>query len=84
MIWPVLLFVAWKRKINLLATILAILVASFALNVLRVHTHEDATFYLPASRFWELLLGGAFACWQTFRDAPWLPRIGRSVRSAPI
>lgn len=75
LIWPVLLFVAWKRRIDMLATVVAILAASFTLNVLRVHTHEAATFYLPGSRFWELLLGGAFACWQT-TGATWVPRIG--------
>ena len=67
LIWPLLLFVAWKRRINLLATILAILLASFVFNVVRVKAHEAAAFYLPATRFWELLLGGAYACWQVFR-----------------
>ncbi|MEP6546164.1 MAG: acyltransferase family protein [Gammaproteobacteria bacterium] len=66
LIWPLLLFVAWKRKVNLLAVIVAILLASFVLNILRVHTHEAATFYLPTTRFWEFLLGAALAYRQVF------------------
>ncbi len=69
LIWPLLLFVAWKRKINLLWMTLGILLASFVLNVVRVHAHEAATFYLLPSRLWELALGGAYACWEAGRTA---------------
>jgi peptidoglycan/LPS O-acetylase OafA/YrhL len=68
LIWPLSLFVAWKRKINLLAMILAVLLASFILNVTRVSAHEASTFYLPTTRFWELLLGAVYAHRQTFRS----------------
>src|SRR5665213_11019 len=65
-IWPLLLFVAWKRKVNLFGLMIAIFLASFILNVTRVADHEVATFYLPTTRFWELLLGGLYAHWQVF------------------
>ena len=36
LIWPLLLFLAWKRKINALVAILGIFLVSFVLNVARV------------------------------------------------
>ena len=57
LIWPMLLFIAWKRKINPLAMTLAILLGSFVLNVARVRGHEASTFYLLSTRLWET------SCW---------------------
>jgi len=59
--WPLLLYVAWKRRLNLLAITLAIAAVSLALNVSKASTDIVAAFYSPQTRFWELLVGSALA-----------------------
>lgn len=59
--WPVLLWLAWKYKFNLLVSTLLIAAASFALNVNGVKSDPVATFYSPQTRFWELLSGSLLA-----------------------
>lgn len=60
-VWPLLLGLAWRRHWNVLATLGAVAALSFLLNVAGVHPWASATFYLPASRFWELAAGGLLA-----------------------
>ena len=60
-IWPLLLWLAWKRKFNLLNITLIISVASFVLNIKGVSHNPIATFYSPQTRFWELLAGSVLA-----------------------
>jgi peptidoglycan/LPS O-acetylase OafA/YrhL len=59
--WPLLSYIAWKRRLNLLAITLAIGAVSFALNVGKASTDSVAAFYSPQTRFWELLVGSALA-----------------------
>ncbi len=76
-VWPILLYAARKRsKAPLLA---AVFVASFALNMVLVTSHREATFYSPLSRFWELLTGSALA-YASGRNARWL-RAAAPVRN---
>jgi len=67
LVWPLLLAITWKRRMNPLAVTSALLLVSFILNVARVRNHEAATFYLITFRFWELALGGTYACWEVRR-----------------
>ncbi len=60
-VWPLLLWCAWKRKFNILFIISAIILMSFGLNVAKVHRHPATAFYSPAMRFWELLTGALLA-----------------------
>jgi peptidoglycan/LPS O-acetylase OafA/YrhL len=60
-IWPLLIWFAWKRRTNILVIILLIALASFATNIALVYTNPVAAFYSPVSRFWELLIGSALA-----------------------
>lgn len=60
-LWPVLLWAGWKFRINLLAVIAVLAVASFALNAMQIGSASVATFYSPLTRFWELLLGAGLA-----------------------
>jgi peptidoglycan/LPS O-acetylase OafA/YrhL len=53
-VWPVLLWLAGRFDIRM---ILAVGLASFALNLALVGSHPEATFYLPFTRAWELLAG---------------------------
>lgn len=68
-VWPLMLFFAWKRRVSLFFVIVAILAASFVLNVLTIGADAVATFYSPATRFWELMVGGALA-YRYFHEPP--------------
>jgi peptidoglycan/LPS O-acetylase OafA/YrhL len=61
LIWPLLFFLLAKARRSPLAVIGAITLGSFALNVYWVRDYEVRTFYLPATRFWELSLGSLLA-----------------------
>lgn len=56
LLWPPLLFLAWKRGWvgGLLITLCT---ASFAINIGQIKYDPVAAFYLPFSRMWELLIG---------------------------
>jgi len=60
-IWPALLWLAWKRKFNLLTLTFILCLISFLLNLRGVGSDILATFYLPQTRFWELLSGSLLA-----------------------
>lgn len=60
-VWPLVLLGAARLRLSLLKTILAVLAVSFLVNIGGVHRFPTATFYSPASRVWELLVGGAIA-----------------------
>ena len=63
-IWPLLLWAAWKLKFNLFLIIILVASISFYCNVKGIHTDTVATFYSPQTRFWELLFGSLLA-WLT-------------------
>jgi peptidoglycan/LPS O-acetylase OafA/YrhL len=64
LVWPLLLVWVWKRKFNLFSVAVLLAGASFYLNLRGVHRHPVNTFYLPHTRFWELLCGAVLA-WST-------------------
>jgi peptidoglycan/LPS O-acetylase OafA/YrhL len=59
--WPLLLMLAARLRLNLLAATAVLGGLSFALNVAMIGPDPVATFYLPFTRAWELLAGGALA-----------------------
>jgi len=63
-VWPFLLWLAWKRKINLFTVAVLVAAVSFYLNLKGVNKDATATFYSPQTRFWELLCGSLLA-WLT-------------------
>lgn len=63
-VWPVLIWAAWKRKFNTLTIIILIALVSFYLNVRGIGRDTVATFFSPHTRFWELLCGSVLA-WTT-------------------
>lgn len=60
-IWPLLLWLAWKKRFNLLTLTIAVATISFALNISNVRNDAVAAFYSPQTRFWELLTGSVLA-----------------------
>lgn len=59
--WPLLLWWGTRNRVPPLALIAVTALASFAVNVGGIGGHPTATFYSPASRAWELLLGAGLA-----------------------
>jgi|WetSurSiteA1Bulk_404760.scaffolds.fasta_scaffold00192_2 peptidoglycan/LPS O-acetylase OafA/YrhL len=60
-VWPLLLWFAWQQRLNLLTITITVLIFSFALNISKVYSDTVAAFYLPQTRFWELLAGSVLA-----------------------
>ena len=63
-IWPLLLWFAWKKNFNLLTLTIVVACISFYLNIKGILTDSTATFYSPQTRFWELQCGSLLA-WMT-------------------
>jgi peptidoglycan/LPS O-acetylase OafA/YrhL len=59
--WPLLLWLGWKLRTNLLLLTLPIAAASFAFNIVTAVNDGVADFYSPLTRFWELLIGALLA-----------------------
>ncbi len=60
-IWPALLWMAFRMKAKVGRLMAVLFLASFAINVALSITDISDDFYLPVSRFWELLAGAALA-----------------------
>ena len=58
-IWPILLWLAYRLRLNLLTLTILTGLISFALNIHGISVKQDlvATFYSPQTRFWELAIG---------------------------
>ncbi len=63
-VWPLCLWLAWKRRVNFLTIMAPVAVVSFSLNIRGVTQDAVAAFYSPQTRFWELLSGSLLA-WAT-------------------
>lgn len=60
-VWPPLLWLAWRLRLNLLTTLIALAAFSFGLNIGKVSNDTVAAFYTPQTRFWELMVGSLLA-----------------------
>ena len=58
---PIFFYFVWRIKFNFLWAILFILSASFYLNIKNSSINLMSAFYLPHTRFWELLCGSFLA-----------------------
>ncbi|STX51475.1 O-antigen acetylase [Legionella busanensis] len=61
LIWPLLLWIVFKARLNTLAILVFIILISFSLNIKMIHQDTIATFYAPQTRFWELICGSLLA-----------------------
>lgn len=61
-VWPLMLWMAWRRRFTYLFITLVALLASYSLNMEYLKNDAISAFYMPQSRFWELLCG-AFLAW---------------------
>ncbi|SEK01638.1 Peptidoglycan/LPS O-acetylase OafA/YrhL, contains acyltransferase and SGNH-hydrolase domains [Paraburkholderia diazotrophica] len=60
-IWPLMLAMAYRRRLSLLGLIVAGGIISFGVNIALVSHHPAAAFFSPFSRFWELIAGALLA-----------------------
>lgn len=60
-IWPLFLWLAWKKRLNLFTITVVIAILSFSLNLYLYKSHSVADFFSPLTRFWELLCGAMLA-----------------------
>lgn len=65
--WPVLLWIAWKSKVNFFPVILLACIISFTLNIFSIHYDPIEAFYAPWTRFWEILSGGVLSYVHLYR-----------------
>lgn len=66
-IWPLLLWLGWKKRIILLVIIVIILITSFGYNLVAGFNDKVIAFYSPVTRFWELLVGAVLAYIQLYK-----------------
>ena len=60
-VYPLLLWGAWKNKINLLKLTVFLAALSFYLNITGIKKDSVGTFLLSQTRFWELMCGSLLA-----------------------
>lgn len=65
--WPLLLTFLYKRKINLFLATLALFLLSLLLNYKFIAVNPSQDFYLPITRFWEILAGTILA-WMSLHN----------------
>lgn len=72
--FPAMMWVAWKKRVNLFGVTVALLVVSLYLSVSWTDKKMVTAFYSPLSRFWELMCGSVLA-WTTIHKRGYLPRL---------
>jgi len=65
--WPLILWMIWRKGINALTVTVALLAISLTHGISRVQVSPTEAFFLPLTRFWELLLGALLAHLTVFK-----------------
>lgn len=73
LVWPLILWLSWRKGWHLGLVMLALIAASFVHSVYMVEYNPSLAFYSPLVRLWELASGGMLA-WLTLNPQPWLAR----------
>lgn len=60
-IYPALIWCAWRFRFSIFALVMILATISFYINVNGIEEDLTKTFFSPQSRFWELMLGGLLA-----------------------
>jgi peptidoglycan/LPS O-acetylase OafA/YrhL len=74
LLWPALIWIAWRLRLNLLTVFVAVFAASFFYSIKATPSNPAAAFYSPAARFWELSAGSilAYLAFSAPRAAAWI------------
>lgn len=67
-IYPLMMWAAWRCGFSLIGSITLLTLASFGLNVYRIEANPIGTFFSPQTRFWELLVGAILAYINVLRN----------------
>jgi peptidoglycan/LPS O-acetylase OafA/YrhL len=70
LVFPVLIWGAWRMGLNPLSVVLLLGLLSFGINLGTIEKYATQVFFMPYTRFWELLAGSALAYAQLFKAAP--------------
>jgi len=70
-VWPLLLYLVWKRRFDPLILVIFVAILSFAANVGTVSDETVQAFYSPLTRLWELLIGSILVFQRQFKIDPW-------------
>jgi peptidoglycan/LPS O-acetylase OafA/YrhL len=82
-VWPALILLAWRWRFPPFIIAVALFAVSFVLSIWLTVTNPPAAFYLPFTRFWELMLGGVLAIfWLVASDRGGLPARMHEAASA--
>lgn len=68
LLWPFVLWLGWRLRINLLVLTILVTVISFYINIEGIKKDPIATFYSPQTRFWELSCGGVLAWFLHYKN----------------
>lgn len=60
-VWPLLMVLLWRIPRSIPWIVAGLFLLSFSYNIGTVNSHPSLAFYLPFSRFWELLSGSLLA-----------------------
>jgi peptidoglycan/LPS O-acetylase OafA/YrhL len=80
LIYPVLIWGAWRLRLNIFTTVILLGLGSFGLNVHAVDTEAAKAFFVPQTRFWELLVGAVLAYLQVVRQVKLEEWLAKSQR----
>jgi peptidoglycan/LPS O-acetylase OafA/YrhL len=91
-VWPLILYLCARARMKTLPVLLAIMAASFIANCYTVRIEAADAFYLPHTRFWELLAGAVLAWFKlsgatrikSAIDESFQARTGRAISLADL
>jgi peptidoglycan/LPS O-acetylase OafA/YrhL len=64
-IWPLIIYLTWKKKLNLITITSILLLISFIANIKYIDSKPVEAFFWSVGRFWEFLSGSVLA-WLVF------------------
>lgn len=79
LIFPLIVWAAWKARLNVLTGVIVLGVISFVLNQKGIGKDAIKTFFAPQTRFWELMAGSVLAYVYGFRA--WRPSFTRWIHA---
>lgn len=83
LVWPALLFISWKLRLNIITFALLGALASFGFEVHVVRMDPSTAFYSPLLRFWELMAGSILA-WLKLYQADVFKKVAERTGTAIV
>ncbi len=77
-VFPIVAWLAWRARLNMLSLVALAGVVSFALNVGHIEANPVWAFYQPQARAWELMMGAMLALLVTDTSG-WMNKMGSKI-----